>query len=106
MATTALVTLALLEQGRDDEHFAAAKRGLGFVIDNANIKRPAEWDVDNNWGFVYGIRTLAAALLDERIRGTALEPRVREAAYTMLAGLEKHQSPRGGWGYYADPRSR
>ncbi len=103
VATTALVTLAMLEQGRTEETLAAAKSGLGFIIENADLKRPAEWDVDNNWGFVYGIRTLAVALLDERIAGTELEGPVREAAQTMLRGLAKYQSPRGGWGYYADP---
>ncbi len=105
VATTALATLAMLEQGRSDEHLEAAKRGLEFLVENQVVKRPAEWDVDNNWGLVYGIRTLSAALLDERIADTALEARVREAGQTMLSGLAKYQSPRGGWGYYANPGS-
>ncbi len=104
VGTTALATLALMELGGDDARASAAiDRGLEFLIASADLKRPAEWDVDNNWGLVYGIRTLARALGDERFRGTDKEAAIREGATVMLDGLAKYQSARGGWGYYAMP---
>ena len=103
VGTTALVVQSLFELSNTDESNRAIERGLDFLIANADLKRPAEWDLDNNWGLVYGVRTLARALRDDRIRGTEREARVREAALTMLSGLYKYQSALGGWGYYANP---
>lgn len=105
IGTTALATLAMLEQGRSEEALEAARKGLRFLCENADTKRPADWDVDNNWGLVYGIRTLAAALRDPRLQEGDLATEVRAGARTMLAELAKYQSPRGGWGYYANPNS-
>lgn len=105
VGTTALVTLALLDLGTDDRAKKAADRGLDFLIANADLKRPAEWDLDNNWGLVYGLRTLARALRDERYAGTDKEAELRAAGMTMLDGLYRYQSPRGGWGYYANPNA-
>ncbi len=105
VGTTALVTLALLDLGTDERAKKAADRGLDFLIANADLKRPAEWDLDNNWGLVYGLRTLARAIRDERYAGTDKEAELRKAAMTMLDGLYRYQSPRGGWGYYANPNA-
>jgi len=104
VGTTGLATLALMEVGGDDAKVRAAiERGLEFLIANADLKRPAEWDVDNNWGLVYGLNTLARALRDPRFEESPVREKIREGAMTMLEGLYKYQSPRGGWGYYANP---
>lgn len=102
VGTSALATQALIELGGDgaDE---AAWRGLSYLIENARLRRPAEWDLDNNWGLIYGVNTLAVALRSERYVGTDREVSIREAATTMLEGLKRYQSARGGWGYYANP---
>ena len=103
VGTTGLVCRALVEAG-DDASFQAARRGLGFLARHGKLIRPAEWDVDNNWGLIYGLFALAHAIRDPR----ASEDDVahwRAGAEQMLEGLKKYQSPRGGWGYYADPDS-
>lgn len=104
VGTTALATEALLELGGDAAE-PAIERGLAYLAANARLRRPAEWDVDNNWGLIYGVNTLSIALRDPRFSGEDRAPPLREAARTMLDGLKRYQSPRGGWGYYADPDS-
>ena len=105
VGTTALATQAVLELGNGDDAHQAVDRGLEYLKQNARLVRPAEWDVDNNWALVYGLNTLCVALGNPRYQGGDQAPSLREAAQKMLAGLKKYQSPRGGWGYYADPNS-
>lgn len=103
IGASALATQALLQVGKGEKVDAAVDRGLGFLIANAKVLRPAEWDIDNNWSVIYGITTLAAAIAHPRYAGTPREAELRAAATTMLAGLKAYQGARGGWGYYADP---
>lgn len=103
IGTTGLATRTLLEQGLTAEHAAAVERALDYLIANAKAVRPAEWDVDNNWALVYGLDALSRALQHPAFRAHAKTPALREAGQTMLAGLQKYQSPRGGWGYYSSP---
>ena len=105
IGASALATRALFELGQSDEELAAADRGLEFLMANPDPVRPAEWDVDNNWSLVYGLDAVARALQHPRYADTPRADALREAADTMLAGLKKYQSPRGGWGYYSDPGS-
>jgi len=101
VATTALATLALLDLGEGPEARAAADRGVDYLVANADLRRPAEWDVDNVWGLVFGLRTLARADRDPRYAATERDEAIRGAAERMIRGLARYQSPRGGWGYYA-----
>ncbi len=105
MGATALATRTMLEVGAGEQAAAAADRGLEFLMAGADIKRPAEWDVDNNWALIYGLDTVARALQNKRHAASEMTPKLRDAAQRMLVGLRKYQSPRGGWGYYADPGS-
>ncbi len=102
IGTTALATEALIALGGDPAE-PAVERGLAYIVANARLRRPAEWDVDNNWGLIYGVNVLSIALRDPRFSRGDPEPLLRDAARTMLDGMKRHQSPRGGWGYYADP---
>ncbi len=95
----------MLELGKDEEAAAATERGLDFLIANADLKRPAEWDVDNVWGLVYGLDTLAKAYAHPRYRDSERAEELRGAADTMIRALHHYCSPRGGWGYYANPRA-
>ena len=61
--------------------------------------------MDNVWGLVYGLDTLAKAIAHPRYRDTEKSTALRKAADTVIAGLRRYVSPRGGWGYYADPDS-
>jgi hypothetical protein len=105
VGTTGLATLAMLQLGSGEEAAAAVERGLDFLIANAVLTRPAEWDVDNVWGLVYGLDTLAKALVHPRYLDTDRGQTLRAAAETMIEGLAKYVSPRGGWGYYANPNA-
>ena len=103
MGTTALATRSLLESDLGETAHAAVERGLDYLIANASVKRPAEWDVDNNWAIVYGLDTVARALQHPRYKGSAKEAELRGAGKTLLEELAKYQSPNGGWGYYSSP---
>ena len=102
IGASALATRALLELGVVEEERDSAVRGLRFVMANDSPKRPADWDVDNNWAILYALDTVAFALQDARFQGTELEEELRASGARLLAGLAKYQSPRGGWGYYSD----
>lgn len=106
IGTTALATRTLLELGPGEEHAEAADRGLDFLVQNQEPRRPADWDVDNNWALVYGCDALARALQHPRYAGSEREAELREAGQAYVDGLARYQSPRGGWGYYADPDAR
>ncbi len=103
IGASALATRALLELGQPGEQLKAAERGLEFLMANAEPKRPADWDVDNNWAIIYGLDAVSRALQIPRYSGTPLEKNLRVAGDKLLAGLKKYQSPRGGWGYYSSP---
>jgi len=105
VGTTALATQAVLELARDEAGREAADRGLTYLMLNTRLVRPAEWDVDNIWSLIYGLNTLCAALQHPRYRGGDQEANLRAAAEKLLDGLKRYQSPRGGWGYYANPGS-
>jgi len=103
VGTTGLATLAVLELGTGAEAESAVERGLDFLMANAELKRPAEWDVDNVWGLIYGLNTLSQASVHPRFIESEKVDSLREAAATMLRRLMRYESPRGGWGYYANP---
>ncbi|MFT4539683.1 MAG: hypothetical protein ACI835_002131 [Planctomycetota bacterium] len=105
VGTTALATLATMKLGKSPEAEAATDRGLDFLMANANLKRPADWDVDNVWGLTYGLDTLSKAIAHERFAGTEREAELRVAGQTMVDGLLHYASPRGGWGYYSSARA-
>jgi hypothetical protein len=106
IGASALAVRALMETGPSDTNVDSLERGLEFLIANAEPVRPADWDVDNNWAIIYGLDTVARALRDPRFaEGTPKHDALREAGAKLVRGLAKYQSPRGGWGYYADPES-
>lgn len=105
IGASALATRALLEMGLSEVELAAADRGLDFLIANADLVRPAEWDVDNNWAIIYSLDAVSRALQHPRHDDGPKAPALRETGRKLLEGLKKYQSPRGGWGYYSDPDS-
>ncbi len=103
IGASALAVRALLELGEGDAVDAAVARGLDYLVQNAEPVRPADWDVDNNWALIYGLDTVARALRDPRFGPeTERHAALRAAGEKLVRGLAKYQSPRGGWGYYAD----
>ena len=105
VGTTGLATRTMLEQGSTKEHDAAADRALDYLIANAQLKRPAAWDVDNNWAIIYSLDAVSRALQHPRYKEHPKRDALVAAGQTLLEGMQKYQSPRGGWGYYAMPNA-
>ena len=55
VATTGLCAAALLEVGTSDAAAAAADRAVAYLVGNADVKRPSEWDTMNSWAYIYGL---------------------------------------------------
>lgn len=104
-ATTGLAARSLLDTGKDAEGLRAAMRGLENLAKRPNLVRPADWDVDNVWGLIYGLDAVAHALRDPRIAESDIAPLLRSGGQTMVTALLRYQTPSGGWGYYADSES-
>ena len=66
VGTTALATLAMLELGSGKEAERATDRGLDFLMAHANLKRPADWDVD------FKVHLSQATTISTRVRGGRL----------------------------------
>lgn len=99
VATTGLCCLALLQVGDSDAAHAALDRGLDYLVANACVKRPNDWDTMNCWADVYGLQALAAALQHPRYAASPRCDEFRRAAETHLRQMAYSQSLSGGWGY-------
>jgi hypothetical protein len=106
VATTGLCGLALLESAADDP-FAPLDRGLDYLIANANVKRPSDWDTMECWAHIYGLQALAAVYVHPHYAGDPRHDDIRQAAIVNLQHLAYTQSLSGGWGYleFATPRT-
>jgi len=100
LASTGLVVMTLLEQGGNEAALAAADKGLDYMLAEPTPARPSDWDVDNTWGYVYGLDTLTTALGNARFAGTPREAPMRAKCAEYIASLAAYQTPTGGWGYY------
>ncbi len=103
IGTTGLACLALLERGTTAEAEAALDRGLAYLAKSNALRRCSEWDLDDTWGHLYGLQSLARALGDRRIAASPRAAALRSTADFHLAKLLGYQVLNGGWGYYASP---
>jgi hypothetical protein len=99
VATTGLCCTALLERAALPADRDAANRGLDYLVQNAAVKRPNEWDTMGCWAFIYGLQALVAAYQDGAYAADPRRDEFRRAAQTCLEQLAYHQSLSGGWGY-------
>ena len=108
VATTGLCCAALFEVGRTDGTAAAADRAVQYLVDNADVKRPNEWDTMNNWAYIYGLQGLAVAYGNARLSQSPLRGEIAQAVPRYLDNLARFQSINGGWGYleFDEPRTR
>ncbi|HEX9794923.1 MAG TPA: hypothetical protein VGC54_13155 [Planctomycetota bacterium] len=97
-ATTGLCVSALHDSPlHTSESMAAAERGLDYLVENWNVKRPSGMEHYSVWAFGYGLRGLA-----ERLIATPKHPRAAEigaACKSLIAKLGRYQALDGGWGY-------
>ena len=108
MATTGLCVAALAEVGTSDAAASATDRAVKFLIDNADVKRPSEWDTMNNWAYIYGLQGLVAAYGHPRYAASPLRAEIARVVPEYLKNLARFQSINGGWGYleFDSPRTR
>ncbi|MCH7814169.1 MAG: hypothetical protein IID40_09135, partial [Planctomycetes bacterium] len=108
VATTGLCVAALLEAGHTLEASASVERSVRYLVDNADVKRPNEWDTMNHWAYIYGLQGLVAAYGHPNWTDAPLRPQIAQAIPKYLEKLSKAQSLNGGWGYleFARPRTR
>ena len=108
VATTGLCCAALVEVGVTDAANAAADRAIRYLIDNADVKRPSEWDTMNSWAYIYGLQGLAIAYGHHRYVDSPLRAEIAQVVPKYLADLGRSQSVNGGWGYleFDRPRTR
>jgi hypothetical protein len=96
--TSGLALMALLGEGPEAE--SALRRGVEALVALSDLKRVSEWDMDDVWGYVYGLQALARVLQDPRFAETERRGAIEAAARTYLAKLAHCRA--GGWGYYAN----
>ncbi len=108
VATTGLCCAALHEVGASDPAAAAADRSVRYLVDNADVKRPNEWDTMNSWAYIYGLHGLAVAFSHPRHAASPLRDDIAAAVPKYLDNLARFQSVNGGWGYLETdpPRTR
>mgnify|MGYP003694119261 CR=1 FL=1 len=95
VATTGLVCMTLLDTNKGLEANGPLDRGIDYLIANADVKRPADWDIDNSWGLIYGLQGISRALAADRYKNSPKRDAMKKAAATMVKGLEEYQTPEG-----------
>jgi hypothetical protein len=103
VGTTGLAVMALLgaRQGPDGPPAdAALHRGVGALVAKSDLKRVSEWDLDDVWGYIYGLQALARVLGDSRFAAGDARVPIEQAARTYLEKLARCRA--GGWSYYAN----
>ena len=108
VATTGLCCAALYEVGTSEEALAAAGRAVAYLVANADVKRPSEWDTMNNWAYIYGLRGLVTAYRHPRLADSPLREQIARVVPIYLERNARYQSIQGGWGYleFDRPRTR
>lgn len=98
VGTTGLAVLALLGEAERGE--PALRRGVAALVAKSDLKRVSEWDLDDVWGYIYGLQSLARVLEDPRFAAADARAPVERAARTYLEKLARCRA--GGWSYYAN----
>lgn len=99
IAITGLASMTLSSGGARERE--AAVRALDYIAANGNLKRPADWDTDNTWGYIYGLQALSHGLTNKDFTDKTKREAWMKTAEIFNKQLEKYQTPSGGWGYYS-----
>jgi len=97
VGTTGLAVMALLGEGAQVE--PALRHGIDALVAKSDLKRVSEWDLDDVWGYIYGLQALSRVLEDPRFAAGEERSGIAKAARTYLEKLAKCRA--GGWSYYA-----
>jgi hypothetical protein len=99
VGTTGLAVMALLGEGPRAD--AALRKGIAALVAKSDLKRVSEWDLDDVWGYIYGLQALGRVLADARFSTGEARAPIERAARTYLDKLAHCRA--GGWSYYANP---
>lgn len=100
VAVTALGSMAVWDHANEEPARSAYQRGVDYLLQNALVKRPSEWDVDNTWAYVYGLQGLAHAYKNTPPESQPRREQIKAVGHDVLKKLAATQTPNGGWGYY------
>jgi hypothetical protein len=98
VGTTGLACMALLGEGERAD--PALRRAVDALVAKCDLKRVSEWDMDDVWGYIYGLQALSRVLVDARYTKSDARAPIERAAHTYEEKLAKWRA--GGWGYYAN----
>jgi hypothetical protein len=98
VGTTGLAVMALLGAGTDAE--PALRRGVDALVAKSDLKRVSEWDMDDVWGYMYGLQALSRVMKDTRFTAAESRAALEKAAHTYADKLARCRAC--GWGYYAN----
>ena len=98
VATSGLVVMALLGEGEAAR--PALERALPRLVRGSALQRCSDWDMDDFWGYAYGLQALARVLADPRFANVPGRAELERAAHAYHDKLVHMRS--GGWGYYAN----
>ena len=101
VGTSGVAVMALLGAGPQAE--PALRRGVEALVALSDLKRVSDWDMDDVWGYIYGLQALARVLQDARFPPGETRTAIESAARTYADKLEKCRA--GGWGYYANAKA-
>lgn len=99
VGTTGLACMALLGAGTQAE--PALRRSVDALVAKRDLKRVSDWDMDDVWGYVYGLQALSRVMKDPRFERVEMRPAIEQAARTYRDKLARSRAC--GWGYYAYP---
>ncbi|QOV89726.1 hypothetical protein [Humisphaera borealis] len=97
VATTALCVMALREVNAAGDYPGAReahRKGLEFLVNNADIRRDDGALLYNTWAHTYGLQCLAIEMRHSN------DPRIKKAAELHIRRLSGYETVMGGWNYY------
>lgn len=101
VGTTGVACMALLEAGEKSDAQASLARAIDYLVALKCLERCSDWDLDDVWGYLYGLQALSRVLISPRIQASPKRAEIEKAARTYLEKLARYQAPLGGFGYYA-----
>jgi hypothetical protein len=97
VATTALCVMAMRDAMTAGEYPGAReahRKGLEFLVNNADIRRDDGALLYNTWAHTYGLQCLSVEMRHSD------DPRIKKAAELHIKRLVGYETFSGGWNYY------
>lgn len=99
VGTTGLCAMTLYGVLDSEPAAQALDRAVSYLLDNAAVHRPSEWDTMNCWAYIYGLQALATVHGQEGYADPAKKKRIKAVGQELIDALAEYQTLSGGWGY-------